>query len=124
VIGQASATKCVMSCEAFDSCGIVDASQDGSREFTSLLACIDAIGVALPPAFIYKGDLSTLQKTWVEDWVPEATAHFAVSSNGWSCNALGLHKLKAIFQRYTSQVAGRTRRSLIVDGHSSHVNYS
>lgn len=122
MIGQASATKRIMSCEALETGRIPYASQDGNREFISLLACISATGVALPPALIYKGDSGTLQNTWVEDLAPEAAAHFAVSSNGWSCNALGLHWLEAIFQRHTSQVAGRARRLLIVDGHSSHVN--
>ena len=122
MIGQASATKRIMSREALESGRITYASQDGSREFISLLACISATGVTLPPALIYKGDSTTLQNTWVEDWSSIDAAHFAISSNGWSCDALGLHWLEAIFQRYTSQVAGRARRLLIVDGHSSHVN--
>jgi hypothetical protein len=37
------------------------ASQDGSREFISLLACICADGTFLPLALIYKGDLADLQ---------------------------------------------------------------
>ena len=110
-----------MSREALENGRITYASQDGSREFISLLACINATGAALPPSLIYKGE-STLQDTWLEDWLPKDTAHFAVSSNGWSCNALGLHWLEAIFHHYTSKRAGRGRRLLIVDGHSSHVN--
>jgi hypothetical protein len=46
VIGQASATKHVMSKEALESGRITHASQDGSREFISLLACISTDGVA------------------------------------------------------------------------------
>jgi hypothetical protein len=110
-----------MSREALESDRIIRASQDGSREFISLLACISAIGAVLPPALIYKGE-SSLQDTWLEDWIPENIAHFAISPNGWSSNALGLHWLEAIFHRYTSQLAGRGRRLLIVDGHSSHIN--
>ena len=121
VIGQASATQRIMSNEALESGRITRASQDGSREFISLLACISATGAVLPPALIYKGE-SSLQDTWLEDWVPGDTAHFAISSNGWSSNAFGLHWLKTIFQRYTSEVAKRSRRLLIVDGHSSHMN--
>ena len=121
VIGQATATQRIMSREALESGRITRASQDGSREFISLLACISAIGAVLPPALIYKGD-SSLHDTWLEDWIPGDIAHFAVSSNGWSSNALGLHWLKTIFQRYTSEIAKRGRRLLIVDGHSSHVN--
>lgn len=122
VIGQASATKRIMSKEALENGRITHASQDGSREFISLLACISADGVALPPSLIYRGDSGTLQDTWMEDFGSQDEAHFAVSSNGWSCNTLGLHWLEAIFQRYTGQKAGNRRRLLIVDGHSSHVN--
>lgn len=111
-----------MNKEAFESGRITHASQDGSREFISLLACVNAMGIALPPSLIYKGDSNTLQDTWLEDWVSKDTAYFAVSSNGWSCNALGLHWLEAVFHRYTKERAGRSRRLLIVDGHSSHVN--
>ena len=110
-----------MSREALESGRIPRAAQDGSREFISLLACISATGGVLPPALIYKGE-SSLQDSWLEDWVPENTAHFAISPNGWSSNELGLHWLQAIFQRYTNKIAGRGRRLLIVDGHSSHVN--
>ena len=122
IIGQAARTQRIMTSEALEAGRITFASQDGSREFISLLACISATGVALPPALIYKGDSTTLQSSWIEDWVSEDLAHFAVSTNGWSCNALGLHWLQAIFHRYTIERAGRSRRLLIVDGHSSHVN--
>ena len=122
MIGQAAATKRIMSSEAYEAGRITHASQDGSREFISLLACISAIGIALPPALIYKGDSGDIQSSWIEDWVPENLAHFAISANRWSCNTLGLYWLEAIFQRYTIAKAGRGRRLLIVDGHSSHVN--
>ena len=111
-----------MTSEAYEAGRITNACQDGSREFISLLACISATGVALPPSLIYKGDSDTLQSSWIEDWSPTSLAHFTVSSNGWSCNALGLHWLEAIFHRYTNNRASRGRRLLIVDGHSSHVN--
>ena len=108
--------------EAYESGRIPNASQDGNREFISLLACINATGQAIPPSLIYKGESTTLQSSWIEDWLPENVAHFAISPNGWSCNTLGLHWLEAIFHRYTKDRAGRGRRLLIVDGHSSHVN--
>ena len=79
-----------MSLEAFLSGRITQASQDGSREFITLLACINALGIALPPALIYQGDSGTLQDTWVEDWTPDQEAYFAVSLKGWSSDELGL----------------------------------
>src|SRR5450432_1396398 len=50
------------------------------------------------------------------------TAYFAASTNGWSCDALGLQWLEKVFDRHTKAKAGRGRRLLIVDGYSSHVN--
>ena len=103
MIGQASATKCVMSKEALESGQITLASQDGSREFISLLACISVNGVALPPSLIYRGDSGTLQDTWLEDVGSQDEAHFAVSTNGWSCNARYLLAKKYIPALYKSK---------------------
>ena len=122
ILGTASSSKRIMTLEAFESGRITHASQDGSREFISLLACIGADGVALPPALIYKGESGTLQDTWLEDWKPENPAYFTVSPNGWSCGALGLDWLTRVFHRCTEKKAGNRRHLLIVDGHSSHVN--
>ena len=121
MIGQASATQRIMSLEALESGRITHASQDGNKEFISLLACIGADGIALPPALIYKGDSGILQDTWVEDVNPNDAAFFAVSAKGWICDILGLNWLEQVFQLYTKQKAGNRRRLLIVDGHSSHV---
>ena len=111
-----------MSLEALKSGQVKYACEDGSREFISLLACICADGTALPPSLVYKGDSRSLQDTWLEDWTPEHTCHFALTPNGWSCNALGLDWLTNVFDRYTREKSGNRRRLLIVDGHSSHVN--
>ena len=90
-----------MSVEALRSGRIQYASEDGSREFISLLAYISADGTSLPPPLIYKGDSGDLQDTWLEDWVSEHQAHFASSPNGWSYNALGLNWLRTVFNHYT-----------------------
>ena len=119
---MANATQRIITLEALVSSRITHASQDGSREFISLLTCICANGSALPPALIYKEDSKTLQDTWVEDVTSRDEAFFAVSSKKWSCDAIGLNWLTQIFQRYTGKKAGNRRRLLIVDGHSNHVN--
>lgn len=67
-IGQASSVKRIMTREAYESGRII---YDGNREFISLLACISAAGVVLPPALIYKGESNSLQSSWLDDWVPE-----------------------------------------------------
>ena len=119
---MASATQRIMSLEALQSGRITHASQDGSREFISFLACVSATGVVLPPALTYKGDSGALQDTWIEDWVSKDEAFFVVSSKGWSCDAIGLNWLKQVFERYTAPKTKGRRRLLIVDGHSSYVN--
>jgi hypothetical protein len=122
LVGQAAVTQRIMSREAFESGRITLASQDGSREFVSLLACVSAAGRALPPALIYKGSSRDIQDTWLEDWNSEEVAYFGASENGWSSDALGLHWLTTVFDPHTRKSAGRGRRLLIIDGHSSHVN--
>jgi hypothetical protein len=111
-----------MSKEAYNSGRVRQAVQDGSREFITLLACVSAIGKALPPALIYKGESYDLQDTWVDEVGEQDNANFAASSNGWSNDAFGLKWLEQIFHRYTRRIAGNRRRLLIVDGHSSHLN--
>src|SRR5450432_2638118 len=110
-----------MSREALKSRRITRARTDGNREFISLLACICADGTSIPPALIYKGSSYDLQSSWLDD-IGDETAYFAASDNGWSCDSLGLQWLEKVFDRHTKEKARRSRRLLIVDGHSSHVN--
>lgn len=99
------------------------ASQDGSREFITLIASICADGSHLAPALIYQGASHDLQDTWLDDFDPVRDyAFFASSENGWSCDLLGQNWLESIFDRTTKEKAKRERRLLLVDGHSSHVN--
>ena len=110
-----------MSSEAYQQGRITAASQDGSREFISLLACISADLIAIPPALIYKGEY--LQDTWFDDLqIGKDQAYFATSANGWSSNEIGKKWLVDIFDRHTKTKAKNRRRLLIVDGHSSHLN--
>ena len=52
--------KRIMSKKAHETSRITSASQDGNWEFISLLTCILAIRVALPPTLLYKGELGDL----------------------------------------------------------------
>ena len=102
---------------------VLGSSQDGSREFISLLATICADGSALSPALIYQGDSYDLQDTWLEDYdCSSDEAYFAVSKKGWTNEELGLSWLSKLFEPITRRKSGNARRLLIVDGHSSHVN--
>jgi len=111
-----------MTQEALRSGRITKSKQDGSREFISILACISAIGRWVPPLLIYKGESGDLMSTWVDEVEAGLMAHFTVSSNRWSNNAIGLVWLQKVFERYTKPKRTTQKRLLIVDRHSSHVN--
>ena len=87
-----------------------------------MLISIYTDGTKIPPALIYKGTSGDLQDTWVQDLKEKEHAFFASSANGWSSNTFGLAYLTQVFDLYTRAKAGRGRRLLIVDRHSSHVN--
>lgn len=101
---------------------ITQFSQDGSREFISLLACACADGTTTPPALIYQGTSNDLQSSWVDDLQEGEEAYFTSSENGWTCNALGIAWLRK-FHKDTVKKARNRRRLLIIDGHSSHINW-
>ena len=110
--------------EGLKSKRIAGASQDGNREFITLIAAICADGSSLPPSLIYQGASYDLQDTWLDEFDATAQrAFFACSKNGWSDDNLGLNWLQRVFDRTTKEkVSTRERRLLIVDGHNSHVN--
>lgn len=111
-----------MTREAYDSGRVKKSRQDSNREFITLLACISAIGKAIPPVLIYAGKSKDLWTTWMQDVNAEDGVHFGVSTNGWSNNEIGLSWLQQVFDRYTKPLRVNTKRLLIMDGHSSHVN--
>ena len=122
LIGLGSATKHIMVRAALKSGQILGASQDGSREFISLLACICADSTYLPPTLIYEGKLHGLQDSWLRGFGESDIAYFGALNSGWSSDVLGLQWLKRVFDRHIKQKASQSRRLLLVDGHSSHVN--
>ena len=122
MIGYLKVLKRIMSQEAYKSGRVRQAVQDGNREFISLLACVSAIGRRIPATLLYKGESYDLQDTWVEDLGDSDDFFFGASSNGWSNDAFGLQWLTQVFDPATRQIAGRRKRLLLVDGHSSHIN--
>ena len=122
MIGLALKLKRIMSRAAYKDGKLKAARQDGSREFITLLAAICADLTSLPAALIYRGKSKDLMDTWLDDLQEEDITYFASSEKGWSSDAYGLSWLKKVFDQHTKAKAGRGRRLLIVDGHSSHVN--
>jgi DDE superfamily endonuclease/Tc5 transposase DNA-binding domain len=124
LIGFSRTKKRIVSVEGLKSKRIAGASQDGNREFITLIAAICADGSSLPPSLIYQGQSYDLQDTWLDGFDDIAhRAFFACSKNGWSDDSLGLDWLRQVFDRTTKEKTSlRDRRLLIVDGHNSHVN--
>lgn len=121
-MGFGRSLKRIMSRAALESGRVTKSKQDGSCEFISVLACISAIRKWILPLLVYKGESGDLMSTWVDKVTTDSQAHFTVSSNGWSNNAIGLVWLQKVFERYTKPKRATQKRLLIVDGHSSHVN--
>ena len=111
-----------MSQEAWKSGRVRQAAHDGSREFITCNACVSATGSRVPAALLYKGENYDLRHTWVEDLQDDDDFYFGASSNGWSSDAYGLAWLEQVFEPATRPSSPRTKRLLIVDGHSSHIN--
>ena len=63
-----------------------------------------------------------MQNSWVDQIEETDEVYFVASANGWTCKSLGLQWLQKVFDPATKVKAGRSKRLLIVDGHSSHVN--
>ena len=123
LIGICNKMRRIVSIRALRSKKLLGASQDGSREFISLLAGICADGTAVLPALIYQGKSGDLMDSWIEDFDhSRQLAYFAASQKGWTNENLGIDWLQRVFESNTRQKAGNGWRLLIVDGHSSHVN--
>ena len=99
-------------------------SQDGNREWITILATICADGTWCPPAIIFAGKTEYCQDSWVDDVeLGRHQASFATSPNGWTNDKLGVAWLEDVFDKATKGKArnGRDWRLLFIDGHGSHV---
>jgi len=76
--------KRVMTHQAYNHINGMKNTQNGSREFISILACIAANSKAIPSLLIYKDSNANLQTSWVEDVTEEAFTYFTSSENEWS----------------------------------------
>lgn len=121
-IGVLNKSKRTFSREAFEAKRVTAATQDGNREWVSVLACNCADGSTIPLGIIFASGSGDVQLTWVQDIEAGIyMAHFSTSLTGWTNDDLGLAWLEQVFDRYTRQKARRRWRLLIVDGHGSHI---
>ena len=69
---------------------LLGASQDGNRDWITLLGAVCADGTALPPALIYGASSGNIQDTWLEEYNPETQeSYFTSSATGWTNEDLG-----------------------------------
>jgi hypothetical protein len=76
----------------------------------------------IPPTLLYKRKSRDLQDTWVDELENVDGIFFGATKNSWANDAYGLKWLQEVFEPRTRPKRHITKRLLIVDGHSSHVN--
>ena len=112
----------IMSREVYEVGRCRSSTQDGNREFITLVACVSALGTRLPPTLLYKGASRDLQDSWVKKLDDCDDLFFGSIQNGWTNNAYGLKWLEEVFEPRTRPIRLTQRRLLIVDSHSSYIN--
>ncbi|XP_041360715.1 uncharacterized protein LOC121376969 [Gigantopelta aegis] len=87
---------------------------------TTVIGCGNALGVAIPPYFVFKG------KRMREELLAGCTAGTAgtVSETGWSNTGIFQKYLKEHFSKYVPAASSDKPVLILYDGHTSHINVS
>ncbi|EDN06865.1 hypothetical protein HCAG_03395 [Histoplasma mississippiense (nom. inval.)] len=114
-MGLCATTKGITSSERY---GRAKLLQPGNREWVTVIEAVNAIGWALPPYIILKGQ--GLLEGWFEglpeDW------RLDVSPNGWTTDEIGLKWLQRVFIPAANPRRVGSSILLILDGHGSHLS--
>ena len=122
LIGYLTKSKRVFTKALSKSQKLIGTSQDGNRQWITVVATICADGSSLSPGLIYQGQTNSIQNTWLDGFDDEEhSAFFTSSPNGWTSTELGFDWLVNLFDRETRDKAKRDWRLLYVDGHGSHL---
>ncbi len=125
LLGLLQKTRRVFSLKHLDSGKLLDAGQDGNREWITLIATICMDMTDIPPSIIYQAISGNIQDSWLTEYDPkEQSCFFASSATGWTNDELAYSWLTTVFDRNTRSKARNSRdyRLLFVDGHDSHIN--
>ena len=122
LIGIALKMHRIMTRKAYEEGRCRQSTQDGNREFITLIACVSALGKVIPPTLLYKGQSRDLQDTWVDDLEDADDMFFGVTENSWTNDAYGLKWLQEVFEPRTRPKRPNSKRLLIVNSYSSHIN--
>jgi hypothetical protein len=121
-LGQLGGSKRIFNKRLWEQKGIRQVLEDGNSEWITVMACICSDRTPLSPTLIFQGANGAVQSSWVEAIQAGEHSVFVTSSpSGWSNNDIGLAWLKGVFERETRRYASTGYRSLLLDGHGSHV---
>ena len=95
--------------------------QHGKRELLTAMEAVAANGYVYTPMIIAKG--KTHRYGWYDNLREDMDMRFAYSPKGWTDNALGLWWLTNIYDPESRRQCPQGTRLLILDGHTSHVDY-
>jgi hypothetical protein len=110
LIGFLTKSKRIYSETYFESRKLLGHIQDGNREWITILGCICADGIAIPPLIIFQALTGNLQDSWLQDLDTKSdTAYFASSPTGWTNDDLGFEWLTKVFDRETKSKARNGR---------------
>ena len=87
---------------------------------TTVIGCGNAIGNAIPPYFIFKGQ--RMREELLDGCLPGTAG--TVSNSGWSNSEIFKNYLSEHFLRYCIQPTAEKPVLILYDGHKSHVSVS
>ena len=92
--------------------------QAGSRTWATVIECVSALGVALPPLIIFKG--KTIQQQWFSKELDQFKEWFFTAiENAWTDDKIAIVWLREIFIPKT-KLETPSKRLLVLDGYGSH----
>jgi hypothetical protein len=94
-------------------------TQQGKREWVSLIECISSDGRVLSLYVIFKA--KALNKDWYNEFRKDGGGTCAVSDRGWTDDELCMEWFKIVFEPETAKSLKEEWRLLLFDGHGSHL---
>jgi hypothetical protein len=71
---------------------LLNISQNGNREFITLISAINILEMHISSAFIYQSESGALMDMWLDNYNSQnLTAYFATSEKDWSNENMGMH---------------------------------
>ena len=92
------------------------ARSSNSKESVTTLACINAVGTAMPPFCVIKGKTVRALQSFSTRDAPDGTI-WSYQDNAWMCDVLGVEWFDKVF---LANCGPERPQLLILDGHGSH----